>query len=125
VLGLIGATAWAVRRFGAGRLGGAGTRRRQPRLAVVDYASVDSRRRLILVRRDNIEHLVLIGGPTDVVVEANIVRAAGDARGDPDPSAAGCGNAAASAPFAGKRQRLMAATVGADGAAAAGTAYGA
>jgi hypothetical protein len=39
-LGLIGATAWAVRRFGAGRLGGAGTRGRQPRLAVVDYASV-------------------------------------------------------------------------------------
>ena len=76
VLGLIGGTAWAVRRFGAGRLGGAGTRGRQPRLAVVDYASVDSRRRLILVRRDNIEHLVLIGGPTDVVVEANIVRAA-------------------------------------------------
>ena len=76
VLGLIGATAWAVRRFGADRLGGAGTRGRQPRLAVVDYASVDSRRRLILVRRDNIEHLVLIGGPTDVVVEANIVRAA-------------------------------------------------
>ena len=76
VLGLIGATAWAVRRFGAGRLGGAGTRGRQPRLAVVDYASVNSRRRLILVRRDNIEHLVLIGGPTDVVVEANIVRAA-------------------------------------------------
>ena len=76
VLGLIGATAWAVRRFGAGRLGGAGTRGRQPRLAVVDHASVNSRRRLILVRRDNIEHLVLIGGPTDVVVEANIVRAA-------------------------------------------------
>ena len=76
VLGLIGATAWAVRRFGAGRLGGAGTRGRQPRLAVVDDASVDSRRRFILVRRDNIEHLVLIGGPTDVVVEANIVRAA-------------------------------------------------
>jgi flagellar protein FliO/FliZ len=76
VLGLIGATVWAVRRFGAGRLGGAGTRARQPRLAVVDHASVDSRRRLILVRRDNIEHLVLIGGPTDVIVEANIVRAA-------------------------------------------------
>ena len=76
VLGVIGATAWAVRRFGASRLGGTGARGRQPRLAVIDYASVDSRRRLILVRRDNIEHLVLIGGPTDVVVEANIVRAA-------------------------------------------------
>src|SRR5579862_5006944 len=75
VLGLIGVTAWAVRRFGAGRLGGASARGRQPRLAVIDYASVDARRRLILVRRDNVEHLVMIGGPTDVVVEPNIVRA--------------------------------------------------
>jgi flagellar protein FliO/FliZ len=76
VLGLIGATAWAVRRFGAGRLGGGGLRGRQPRLAVIDYASVDGRRRLLLIRRDNVEHLVMIGGPTDVVVESNIVRAA-------------------------------------------------
>ena len=75
VLGLIGATAWAVRRFGSGRLGGAGMRGRQPRLAVIDYASVDARRRLILVRRDNVEHLLMIGGPTDIVVEPNIVRA--------------------------------------------------
>ncbi len=75
VLGLIGATAWAVRRFGAGRLGGGSARGRQPRLAVIDYASVDGRRRLILVRRDNVEHLLMIGGPTDVVVEPNIVRA--------------------------------------------------
>ncbi len=75
VLGLIGAAAWAVRRFGSGRHGGAGQRGRQPRLAVIDHASVDARRRLILIRRDNVEHLLLIGGPTDVVVEPNIVRA--------------------------------------------------
>src|SRR5579862_4312524 len=75
VLGLIGVTAWAVRRFGAGRLGGASARGRQPRLAVIDYASVDGRRRLVLVRRDNVEHLLMIGGPSDVVVEPNIVRA--------------------------------------------------
>jgi flagellar protein FliO/FliZ len=74
VLGLIGAAAWAVRRFGSARLGGA-VRGRQPRLGVIEYATVDARRRLLLVRRDNIEHLVMIGGPTDVVVEANIVRA--------------------------------------------------
>src|SRR5487761_1167066 len=76
VLGLIGATAWAVRRFGTGRIGGASTRGRQPRLAVIDYATVDARRRLILVRRDNVEHLVMIGGPSDIVVESNIVRTA-------------------------------------------------
>ena len=75
VLGLIGVGAWAVRRFSSGRLGGASARGRQPRLGVIDYASVDARRRLILVRRDNVEHLLMIGGPTDVVVEANIVRA--------------------------------------------------
>ena len=87
VLGLIGATAWAVRRFGAGRLGGASTRGRQPRLAVIDYASVDGRRRLVLVRRDNVEHLLIIGGPTDVVVEPNIVRAARAEAPAPRPSA--------------------------------------
>ena len=75
VLALIGLTAWLVRRFGATRLGGA-ARGRQPRLAVIDAASVDGRRRLVLIRRDNIEHLLMIGGPTDVVIEPNIVRAA-------------------------------------------------
>jgi len=74
VLGLILGFAWAVRRFGTGRLG-ASSRGRQPRLAVIDHATVDGRRRLILVRRDNVEHLLMIGGPTDVVVEPNIVRA--------------------------------------------------
>ena len=76
VLGLIGVTAWAVRRFGSGRLGGASARGRQPRLGVIDHATVDARRRLILIRRDNVEHLLMIGGPTDIVVESNIVRAA-------------------------------------------------
>jgi flagellar protein FliO/FliZ len=71
-----------VRRFGSGRLGAA-TRGRQPRLAVIDYASVDGRRRLILVRRDNVEHLLMIGGPTDVVVEPNIVRAVAAPRDAP------------------------------------------
>lgn len=76
VLALIGAFFWVMRRFGAERLGSTGNRGRQPRLAVIDAAAVDGRRRLVLIRRDNVEHLLIIGGPTDVVVEANIVRAA-------------------------------------------------
>src|SRR5262245_55053126 len=67
---------WLVRRFGGGRLGGGTARGRQPRLAVIDQATVDGRRRLVLIRRDNVEHLLIIGGPTDVVVEQNILRAA-------------------------------------------------
>jgi flagellar protein FliO/FliZ len=78
VLLLIGLAAWLVRRFGATRLDAA--RGRQPRLAVVDSSPVDSRRKLVIIRRDNIEHLLMIGGPTDVVVETNIVRATAAAR---------------------------------------------
>jgi flagellar protein FliO/FliZ len=83
VLGLIGATTWAVRRFGGHRLGSSSNRGRQPRLAVIDAASVDARRRLILIRRDNVEHLLMIGGPTDIVVEPNIVRAVAASRDAP------------------------------------------
>lgn len=42
------------------------------RIAILASTVVDERRRLVLLRRDNVEHLVLIGGPTDVVVESNI-----------------------------------------------------
>jgi flagellar protein FliO/FliZ len=75
VLVLIIAAAWLVRRFAGNRLGTNTNRGRMPRLAVIDAAAVDGRRRLVLVRRDNVEHLLMIGGPTDIVVEANIVRA--------------------------------------------------
>jgi flagellar protein FliO/FliZ len=75
VLALIGVAAWLVRRFAANRLGTNTNRGRMPRLAVIDAAAVDGRRRLVLVRRDNVEHLLMIGGPTDIVVEPNIVRA--------------------------------------------------
>jgi hypothetical protein len=85
VLALIGLTAWLVRRFGVNRLGSA-ARGRQPRLAVIDAASVDGRRRLVLIRRDNIEHLLMIGGPTDIVIEPNIVRTLGAREGAREPA---------------------------------------
>ena len=66
----------AVRRFGSGRFGTASTRGRQPRLVVLEHASIAAGRQIILVRRDNVEHLLMIGGPSDIVVEANIVRGA-------------------------------------------------
>jgi len=50
-----------------------GGRNRQPRLQVLDAAAVDTRRRLVLVRRDDVEHLIMIGGPTDIVIESRIL----------------------------------------------------
>ena len=94
VLALIGVAAWLVRRFAGNRLGANTNRGRMPRLAVIDAAAVDGRRRLVLVRRDNIEHLLMIGGPTDIVVESNIVRAMTARDPMPQRSAVGGGEPA-------------------------------
>jgi flagellar protein FliO/FliZ len=73
VLALIGALAWAARRFGLSpRATGTG---REKRLQIMEVVSVDARRRLVLVRRDQVEHLLLLGHAQDVVVERNISRA--------------------------------------------------
>lgn len=65
------------RQIKDGRLrikGQGGGRTRQPRLGVVDIHDLDRQRQLVLIRRDNVEHLIMIGGASDVVVETNIVR---------------------------------------------------
>lgn len=64
---------FVVRLLRGGRNGFTGhTRDRRPRLALGDSIAVDNQRRLVLVRRDDVEHLILTGGPTDLVVEQNI-----------------------------------------------------
>jgi hypothetical protein len=64
-------TVWAFRTF-FGRQSGHGFRPREKRLGVVEWATVDTKRKLLLVRRDDTEILVLIGGPVDVVLETGI-----------------------------------------------------
>jgi flagellar protein FliO/FliZ len=74
VAAIVVAAVWVLRAY----LNGAPPRisffgpRPVPRLAVVDHANVDGRRRLVLIRRDNIEHLIMTGGPVDVVIETGI-----------------------------------------------------
>lgn len=66
-----------VRQIQGGRLrvrGQAGGRQRQPRLGIVDTYDLDRQRQLVLIRRDNVEHLIMVGGASDVVVETNILR---------------------------------------------------
>jgi hypothetical protein len=64
---------WIARRAPRGR--SATARGRVPRLAIIDSLPIDRRRQLVLVRRDAVEHLILIGGPTDLLVEPSITRA--------------------------------------------------
>ena len=74
VLALIGLLAWAARRFGVLR-GTVRVRKGQRRVEVVEIAPVDAKRRLLLVRRDQTEHLVLLGATADVVIETGIAAA--------------------------------------------------
>jgi hypothetical protein len=70
----LGLAAFAVRRLRGGSRSSQHGGSRLPRLAILEVAVVDERRRLLLVRRDQVEHLVMIGGPSDIVVESGIAR---------------------------------------------------
>jgi hypothetical protein len=45
---------------------------RPRRVTFVERTSLDGGRKLLLVRRDDVEHLILVGGPIDLVVETGI-----------------------------------------------------
>jgi len=42
------------------------------RVQVVEQVQLDAKRQLLVIRRDNVEHLVMTGGPQDLVVETGI-----------------------------------------------------
>jgi hypothetical protein len=46
--------------------------RKGQRLGISEYHEIDKTRRLVLVRRDETEHLILIGGAQDIVIESGI-----------------------------------------------------
>jgi len=50
----------------------AGLRPQSRRLQVVDHMQVDTKRQLLIIRRDNVEHLILTGGLHDLVIESGI-----------------------------------------------------
>jgi flagellar protein FliO/FliZ len=69
VLALVGAAGLAVRRFGMpGVVKGQGTRR----LAIVESLMIGPKQRLYILRRDDVEHLVVMGPNGTTVVESAI-----------------------------------------------------
>ena len=73
VIALAALLVWAFRTFFGGQSSTHGfVRPRDKRLGVVETATVDAKRKLLLVRRDEVEHLVMIGGPVDMLIETGI-----------------------------------------------------
>ena len=76
ILLLLAVFAWVLRRIVTTSRGmEAGARGRQPRLGIVDTFAIDRQRQLVIVRRDSVEHLLLLGGTSDILIESNIIRA--------------------------------------------------
>ncbi|MCW9033678.1 MAG: flagellar biosynthetic protein FliO [Alphaproteobacteria bacterium] len=71
VLGLIALLAFGAKRFGFGAI--VSQRGKSKRLALTEVIPIDGKRRLILVRRDNAEHLILLGPTSDTLIEKNIL----------------------------------------------------
>ena len=80
VLGLLVGALWAVRRYNISLPGQTGGRSSK-RLALVERLGIDARRSVILVRRDDREHLIMVAPDGQMVIESNIVR-------EPQPDAA-------------------------------------
>ncbi len=71
VLAVLAGAGWfAWQRFGGSALFGS---QQDQRIGVTEVVSVDGKRKLVLIHRDGVEHLIMTGGPIDVVIEQGIL----------------------------------------------------
>lgn len=70
VLSLVGLLAWAIRRMGM--IPGTAGFKAGRRLNVIESTMIDTKRKLVLVRRDDVEHLLVLGPESETVVETGI-----------------------------------------------------
>jgi|GEM_PF-515609 len=76
VVGLIGGTAVLARRFGLAPGTATGGRASHKRLEIVDSLSLDPKRRVVIIRRDDQEHLLLLGAENETILEQSFMRPA-------------------------------------------------
>lgn len=71
VIGLMYLLAYAARYFGMGNLP---TRKLgdKKRLSIVEILPLDAKRRLVIIKVDNTEHLLLTGGTNDIIIDQDL-----------------------------------------------------
>ncbi len=70
VLGLMGGLALVLKRIGLGNVGVTPADKR--RLKIMEILPLDARRKALILRRDGVEHLVILGPTGETVVETHI-----------------------------------------------------
>lgn len=74
-LAILALALWAFKALFSGESGATGfLRSRDRRLGIVESYTLDAKRKLMLVRRDDKEYLLMIGGPVDLLLESGIAR---------------------------------------------------
>lgn len=68
VLALMGGLALALKKLGLS--GEITTKNGDKRLKVIEVLSLDGRRKLAIVQRDDVQHLILLGGNEETVIES-------------------------------------------------------
>jgi len=71
VLSLIGGLALLAKKLGWTH-GALGYVKPDARLQIVESLSLDTRRRAVIIRRDNVEHLVVLSPTSELLIESNI-----------------------------------------------------
>ena len=70
-IGLIGALALLLKRYGSAQKF-LGMKEEGDRIKIVEMRYLDTKRRLVLVKRDNVEHLLLLADGREMVIEPGI-----------------------------------------------------
>lgn len=70
VIGLMGGLALILKRLGLS--GALPATTRPKRLRLIEALPLDARRRLVLIERDSVQHLVILGPNAETVIETNI-----------------------------------------------------
>ena len=70
VLGLMGGLSLILRKLGLS--GAAPTQKGEKRLKVIEILPLDARRRLAIIQRDDVQHLIILGHNDETVIETGI-----------------------------------------------------
>lgn len=71
VISLMLLFSWFLKKIGLSGHVAAGVRSKR-RLSVVEFLPLDHKRKLVLIRRDNQEHLIILGATGETLVEGGI-----------------------------------------------------
>jgi flagellar protein FliO/FliZ len=70
VLGLMGGLALIMKKLGLSA--NTATTKGKKRLRIIEAIPLDARRRLVLLQRDDVQHLVILGATTETLIETDI-----------------------------------------------------